>query len=85
MLPVGFSFGGKKGAARSARESMILNIGAIVHALNGRLRSGRLRRSHNNPIESAKANMVPGYPSTSKMNEYTSLDGGSAMTRSEGM
>ena len=60
MLPVGSSFGGKKGAHNRARDRIILRTGAIVHALNGRLRSGRLYRSHKSPIESAKANIVPG-------------------------
>jgi hypothetical protein len=41
----------------SAKHSVILNTTATRHALNGRLRSGRLIRSHNRPMDEASANI----------------------------
>lgn len=52
LLP---SLGGKKGAANNAKLSAILKTIAALQALNGRLMSGRLYRSHNTPIDMAKA------------------------------
>lgn len=77
--------GGTNGATRSKRDMVILTRTAGIQALYGRSRSGRVYRSHIKPIDKASAKNCAGYPSTSRINEYTSAEGGRTMTRREGI
>ena len=84
MLPV-LCCGGKNGEVRSARLTEMRSATAPIQTLNGLFKSGRLYRSHNRPPETANEKNCAGYPSTSRMNEYTWLDGGRVITSSDGM
>lgn len=77
--------GGTNGAARSKRDMVILTKTAGIQALYGRSKSERVYRSHTKPTDRASAKNCAGYPSTSRMKEYTSFEGGRTMTKMEGI
>ena len=69
----------------SAKHKSILKNTAGNQALKGLFNSGRLYLSSKRPSELARAKNCPGYPSTSRINVYTSPGGGRVMTSKDGM